>query len=134
MFLGTFDPLVNDDDVCRNYLAVKFYTQCSRQNVFSLHTCPPPINWASSVSKILGKARGVWWDKKGFLISRQKLSFGDEIFFCHLKWEIFLRVFWTPSGNFYFLALVRWKYFHKAFFARLPFCHNRRNSFKTHTS
>ena len=53
----TFDPLVNDDDVCRNYLAVEqntvgkkcfclfkihIYTQCSRQNVFSyvlvLHT------------------------------------------------------------------------------------------------
>ena len=46
----TFDPLVNDDDVCRNYLAVEqntvgkkgfclfkvhFCTQCSRQNAFS---------------------------------------------------------------------------------------------------
>ena len=85
----TFDPLVNDDDVCRNYLAVEqntvgkkvfclfkvhFYTQCRRQNVFFLCTCPPPIKWASSVGKILGKARGVWRDKKGFLVLWQNLK------------------------------------------------------------
>ena len=55
----TFDPLVNDDDVCRNYLAVEqntvgkkvfclfkahFYTQCSRQNVFSYVLVLHPLN------------------------------------------------------------------------------------------
>ena len=43
----TFDPLVNDDDVCRNYLAVRQNTVGKK--VFLpiksslLHTCPRPI-------------------------------------------------------------------------------------------
>ena len=60
---------------------------------------------------------------------RKNMPFGSEIFFCHLKWESFCQF----PDNVYFLALVRWKHFHKAFFARLPFCHNRRDSFRTIT-
>lgn len=141
VFVRTFDPLVNDDDVCRNYLAVEqntvgkksfclfkvhFYTQCSRQNVFFLRTCPLPIKWACSVVKILGKAKNVWWDKKGFLIlwlnwKWQKYAIWPWNVLLTSEMGKFSTVSLTPSGNVYFLAIVRWKHFHKAFFAMLVF-------------